>query len=228
MSVTSKTSAGDIPDIPDTSVLSVRATKRAQQAKRKRIVFLAVAFLFLALVGFGIYKIIAINTLYPPIRIYEFSMGQEIMNGDVGLTATALTIYEGQEIYTVMPDYQEDLFINATGDLAPIERVRLLVCELTFTNYGDQSLSVAFSIRKMQIGYLWSEGMSPFDFAPLNSGRGLRFEIAPGEKLTLRFPFRMYRDWGSMLLDADSWENIIHEPVDIILSEFPKIIIHLS
>ena len=197
-----------------------RANLRTQRAKRKRIVALAAVAVFVILLGFGMYRIIAINMTYPSQKIFMFSMNQEIISGNVGVTVTNLSVYEGKEIYTVVPDY-EDYMLGPDNKPLPIEKRRMLVFDVVFVNYGDTPVSLHLTDFKAQIGNIWYSSLSRWAFEPLNDG--MSPTIAPGEQLSVSMPYVMFFHY--MILDMEIWENVMNKPVDLVMSIYPSIII---
>ena len=207
-------------------ILSARVTFRANATKRKRIIALVVTVVSLVLLGLAAYRIITLNMMYPSPKVLEYAIGDEIMGGDIGITVIGLKIYEGAEIYTVIPDYQESL-VDLDGELLPIEKSREFVCEITYTNYSTDQYYRISPRGTMQIELFWTSNGDPMIFASLNPDLPVRSPtLGPGEQITVRLPFRMYRVTN---YEEDIWESAMEGQIDLVIREFPqKIIVHLT
>ena len=202
---------------------AVRAAVRANSKTRRRIVFLAVSLASVVLIVLVTYRIVTLNMMYPSPKLLEFSLNEEVVGGDVGITVTSFRIYEGEEIYGLIPTYEETMK-DASGVPFDISQVRMLVCGLTITNHGSEPHTVSLSRPVLQVG-MWKNGVHRPAYLKLNEGVSMSLQLAPGETVSVWLPYNMY---DLQFENNYEWTHATEKQADLVLNTYPvKAVVHL-
>jgi len=198
------------------SKLSEEATRR-----RKRIIILASVCTLAALTSLISYRLVTLNAQYPNGKVIEFSLGDEVIGGDVTIKTTGLSIYEGEQIYKVIPTYTEVQRNGQTGKLASIDEVRIVVCDITITNNGEEACEVNAGAFGLQGTGWFAITNHRGEYELLNDVRSVRINLEPGEQISVRLPYKIY---AFQFTNEYDWDHAIDE-IDLILGKYPILII---
>jgi len=208
---------------PDTDRTSKRKPSTIEsRAQRKRIAFISIASVLTVLLIAGTVRIITLSIAYPSPGHMVFSLGEEVIGGDIGIRATSLEVFEGEEILGILPEYEEKM--RDRGELVTPDQVRMFVCSIVLSNHGDSVCSVAVYNYILQVG-AWKNGSVSYQYPELNEGRGSQVELKPGEQVELRLAYFMY---DFQFKSRSDFEKIKEKDIDLVLKSYPiKIIIRM-
>ena len=193
------------------------------KTSQKRIKLFAVLLVSVVMVSLVIFQIVRINTLYPGPKLREFSLGEEAIGGDIGITVTGVEIVEGDAILKLIPTYKE-MVTNRAGELVGIDQVRIIICDVVVVNHGDEPHTVLLNSYTLQVG-MWKNGLD-FELMDINSEVATSLQLNPGEKTVVRLPYKMY---DIQFKNQSDWESILDERFDLVLLKYPvKVVVHMS
>ena len=191
-------------------------------AKHKQTVRLIVTIFCAVLLLLAISRIATLNRLYPSPTIMNFSLNEEVLGGDIGITVTGFDIYEGEEIYDLIPGYVVNLRID--GVPVGIEQLRIVVCDVVITNHGTKTQRVVTYRSVLQVG-VWSNAVPRNEYLMLNNNMSQTPEIAPGETITVRLPYIMC---DFHFKNHYEWEHLIEKQLDLVLGVYPtRAVVHM-
>jgi len=209
---------------PDTNSPSQKKPSTIEsRAQRKRIAFISVASVLALLLVAGTVRIIALSIAYPSPGHMVFSLGEEVIGGDIGVRATSLEVFEGEEILGILPEYEEKVMDR--GILVTFDQVRMFVYSVVLTNHSESVCGVAVYNYVLQIG-AWKTALAYDEYLELNEGRGTRVELEPDEQVELRLVYKMYDIQFNSRSDFD---EITNRDIDLVIVTYPvKIVIRIS
>jgi len=209
---------------PDTDSPSKRKPSTIEtRAQRKRIAFISIASLLAVLLVAGTVRIITLNIAYPSPARMVFSLGEEALGGDIGVRATSLEVFEGEEILSLFPDYEEKAKYN--GILLRFDQVRMFVCSIVLSNHGEETSSVAVYNYVLQVD-AWKNGLMYDQYLELNEVQRASVDLDPGKQIELRLVYIMY---DTSFKNHADFEKIKDKDIDLVLKSYPvKIIIRMA
>ena len=173
----------------------------------------AALLLLIVLIALSAFRITQINKRWPDPEIRTYSLGKEIMGGDIGITATDARLVEGKEILEIIPEFELEAF-SWSNEPIGIEDFKILLVDVTVRNTGADSREVLLHHFSAQ-SQAWSNAIDLQIFHSINEDTGLNLSLPANSAMNVRLPYLLctpqFRDW----------ETAGKRHFDLVLSIYP-------
>lgn len=179
--------------------------------KRRRAFTVAVLLFLSSLIALSAWRIVQVNNRWPDPKIRTYSIGEEIMGGDIGITAVDAQILDGQEMLEMVPEFE---VVPGGKEPVTIDDFKLLLVDVTVRNASDEDREVPVYHFYAQ-SYAWSNGIDAEMFHSINEDAELDLSLPANSTMSVQLPYLLFTS------QFREWKTAGERPFDLVLSSYP-------